>query len=136
MRDVKLPSGATLKVTASPFADSKALYQAVLREIRNVPVSSKMEMSSLYKDLFCIGFSSPEIEACLWKCFARCLYSGQKITEDTFEPIESRDDYMMVCTEVAKENIGPFGKSLYAEYQRALATEEKDQTSTQKTTTS
>lgn len=130
MREVKLPSGAVLKVAASPFAVSKALYQALLKELRAVPVSSKTDMASLYKDLFCVGFSSPAIEACLWECFKRCTYDcgkGElKIDEQTFEPVKNRDDYMRVCAEVAQENILPFAKSLYAEYQRALVMTEGD----------
>ncbi len=131
MREVKLPSGAVLKITPSPFADAKALYQALLREARGLEFSPKMEIQTLYKDLFCIGFSSPEIEASLWKCFERCIYnSGKgdlKIDKDTFEPITAREDYMSVCVEVAKENVLPFAKSLYAEFQRALAMTENAQ---------
>lgn len=124
-KEVKLPSGATLKITLSPFATSKALYQAILTEAKGLNITSKTELAALYKELFCIGFSSPEIEKCLWECFKRCTYNGGKgdfkIDENTFETPEARDDYMNVCMEVAKENVLPFVKSLYAEYQRILA---------------
>lgn len=127
MRDVKLPSGATLKVAPSPFAVSKALYQAVLRELKSVTVNSKSDMAELYKSIFCTGFASAEIEACLWECFKRCTYNDGrggadlKIDQDTFEPLERRDDYMVVCTEVAKDNILPFVKSLFAGYKEFLS---------------
>lgn len=121
MREVVLPSGATLKVTAAPFAASKALYQALLRELRGVDASS---YSALLQQVFCSGFSSPEIEACLWECFKRCSYDGGagdlKIDKDTFEPLERRQDYMDVCIEVAKENVLPFVNRLYAEFQKYL----------------
>lgn len=120
MREVKLPSGAVLKVNAAPFKDAKALYQAVLKELKEVPVTSKTELGSLYKDFFCVGLSSPIIESCLWECFKRCLINDMKIDDQTFEPVERRDDYMMVCLEVAKENVFPFGKSLYAEYETVM----------------
>lgn len=120
MREVKMPSGATLKVAPAPFAAAKALYQAVLEETKHVPIGSKTEMASVYKDLICIGFSSPKIEAALWECFKRCTYNGGKgdlkVDADTFEPVEARNDYLTACMEVAKENIHPFVKSLYAEY--------------------
>lgn len=126
MREVKLPSGAVLKITVSPFTTAKNLYQALLKELKNVQISTKTELASIYKELFCIGFSSPEIEACLWECFKRCTYNGGagdlKIDDQTFEPVERRDDYMMVCMEVAKDNILPFAKSLYAEYLRITET--------------
>lgn len=126
MKECKLPSGATLKITPSPFAISKSLYQAILKEAKGIAVGSGTEMASLYKELFCIGFSSPEIEKALWECFKRCTYNGGngdlRIDESTFEPVEARADYMTVCMEVAKENVGPFVNSLFAEYQRILAT--------------
>lgn len=131
MKEIKLPSGATLKITPSPFADAKALYQALLREVRQVGINSQTEMGEIFKNLFCMGFSSPEVEAKLLVCFKRCVYnSGKgdlKIDESTFEPIEARDDYMKVCMEVTRENVLPFVKSLYAEYQTALATIESAQ---------
>lgn len=130
MKEVKLPSGAVLKITLSPFKNAKALYQAILKEARGLDVGSKTEIATLYKELFCIGFSSEEIEKALWVCLDRCTYNNGKgdlrITEDTFEEVSARGDYMNVCMEVAKENVFPFVKSLYAEYQRILAMTEKD----------
>lgn len=131
MREVKLPSGAILKIHLAPFADAKNLYQSLLRELKEVQLNTKMELASVFKDLFCIGFSSPEIEACLWKCFERCTYNaGQadlKINLGIFEAEAARDDFMTVCMEVAKDNIGPFVKSLYAEYGRMSAMIDKSQ---------
>jgi hypothetical protein len=126
-REVKLPSGAILKVNPARFAESKALYQVVLEEGKGILINSKTEMASVYKDLFCIGFASQKIEACLWECFKHCSYNNGrtgdlKIDKDTFEPVEARDDYMTTCMEVAKENIHPFVKSLYVEYGHVLRT--------------
>jgi hypothetical protein len=120
MREVNLPSGAVLMVMPSPFGTAKTLYQAILKEVQGIAISSTMEMATLYKDLFCKGFTSPAVEAALWECMKRCTCDqgkGQlKITPDTFEPVERRDDFMKVCVEVAKENVMPFMKSLYAEF--------------------
>lgn len=126
MKEVKLPSGAILKITPAIFEVSKALYQQVLKETKDIKMGAGTDLASAYKDLFCVGFSSKEIESCLWECFKHCTYnSGKgdlKITKDTFEPVTARDDYMTVCMEVAKENILPFVKSLYAEYAPLLKT--------------
>lgn len=131
MREVKLPSGAIMKIHLAPFVDAKNLYQALLRELKEVQLNTKMELASVFKDLFCIGFSSPEIEAYLWKCFERCTYNaGQaelKMTPFVFESEDSRGDFMTACMEVAKDNIGPFVKSLYAEYGRMSAMIDKSQ---------
>lgn len=123
-REVKLPSGALLSIQPASFPVSKALYQAILRELGGVRLGSDDLLTSLYKDLFCVGFSSLPIEACLWECFKRCTYAANgtahmRIDKDTFEPIEARDDYITVCTEVARDNVAPFVKSLYAEYKAA-----------------
>lgn len=116
-KEVTLPSGAVLKLNSAPFKVSKALYQAVLEECKEVKISFDTPIDvNLIKDLFCTGFSSKKIEDALGKCFERCLYNGQKITDETFEPENARQDYLQVCIEVAKENIDPFMKSLYAQY--------------------
>lgn len=116
MKEVSLPSGAVLKITPAPFSDAKELYQAVAREVRTVHLNNKMEMAEVYKDIFCAGITSREVEACLWKCFQKCLYNDLKIGKDTFEPVQAREDYTMICMEVAKENIHPFVKSLLSEF--------------------
>lgn len=132
MKEVKLPSGATLKINLGRFEDSKALYQAILEEAKGIVIGSKTEMASVYKDLVCVGFSSKKIEACLWECFKKCQYNSGagdlKIDKDTFEPAAARDDYLTACMEVAKENINPFVKSLYVEYGHAIRMILGDQT--------
>lgn len=116
MSEIKLPSGAVLRTSPAPFADSKALYQAFLKEAKGISFTKNSEVSALLKDVLCIGFSSPQIEEALWKCMGRCTYNELKIDQDTFENVKNREDYMKVCIEVAKENISPFMKSLYADY--------------------
>ena len=125
MREVSMPSGAVVKINAAPFVDSKNLYQALLRELKDVKIDTKMEVAELYKELFCRGFSSPEIEQCLWKCLERCTYNSKgadlRINKDTFESIQAREDFMAVCIEVVKDNVGPFIKSLWQEFSRMSA---------------
>jgi len=139
-REVKLPSGAVLKVAPAPFSDAKALYQAVLEESKRVDLGSGVEIPRLLKDALVSGFASEKIERCLWVCFQRCIYnSGNgdlKIDKDSFEPVKNRQDYVTVCMEVAEENIGPFVKSLYAVWSQALETLESVRASRQPTTTS
>lgn len=126
VKEVKLPSGALLKIHPSPFSIAKALCQAVLKEAKGVEISSETELSSVYKDLFCAGFSSELIDRCLWDCMKRCTYNSGagdlKIDDQTFEPVKAREDYLTVCMEVAKENILPFTKSLMQEFSRILST--------------
>jgi len=127
MREVTLPSGAILRLGVAPFAVAKALYQALLKELKEIPISTKEELGTVYQKLFCTGFSSTVVEDALKECFKASLYDGRdgkgalRISDDTFEPENRRQDYMKVCVEVAKENINPFAKSLYAEFQTVLA---------------
>jgi len=122
MREFKLPSGSTLKVGLAPFEVSRSLYQAFLEEVKGIQISSATQLASIYKDIFCIGFSSKKIETILWECFKQCLINDLRIDAKTFEPEVARSDYMTVCMNVAKENINPFVKSLYAEYSQFLST--------------
>ena len=111
--DITLPSGAKLKITLSPFAVSKALYQACLEELKSLKLDPNAEVDlNLFKDLFCAGFSSKRIEQCLDECMKRVHYNDRKITPETFEPAEAREDYLQVCLEVALTNIRPFMKNL------------------------
>jgi hypothetical protein len=130
MREVNLPSGAVLKLAPAPFAQAKDLFQAITKELRDIPIEIKGEASELFKNLFTSGFSSKEIERCFWKCAERCLYCTEagevKVNPDTFEPNESRPDFIPVCIEVAKENIGPFVKPLLSEFNRLLEGQEGD----------
>lgn len=119
-KEITLSSGALLKVSAASFAESKALYQAVLKELKDVSILNETEVINLYKELFCVGFSSLEIERCLWKCMERCTYNSAghnlKIVPDIFEPEEARQDFVQICIEVAKENIEPFMSALFLQY--------------------
>lgn len=132
-----MPSGAMLVISVAPFAISRKLYQALLRELKGVNIKDEKEDTTvLFRQLFCIGFSSPEIEQCLEDCFKHCLYGGLKIDKDSFEPVENREDYPYVCMEVAKDNALPFVKGLFAELNRASELVDSIQKSKSQTTNS
>lgn len=116
----KLPSGAKLEITVADFATSKKLYMVVAEEALRLRVSSSAEMEAVIKDLLCLAVSSEKIEAAIWACMSRCTYNGVKVTQDTFEPVEAREDYLAALFEVASENIRPFTKSLYARFREEL----------------
>lgn len=121
MKEVTLPSGAVLIISVAPFAQSKELYQACLEEGVKLKLDAETDIDvNFYKDLFCVGLTSKKIESTLAVCMKRCLYQGLKIDDQTFEPIEARGDYLNACFEIAKENILPFTKSLYAQYSHIL----------------
>lgn len=115
---VVLPSGAELEIQVSPFRESKALQMALAEELKSIQMDPKTELTDInfWKNLFCSGISSQKIEEKLWVCMQRCTYNKLKITADTFEPVEAREDYLIACFEVMQENVRPFMKSLFARY--------------------
>lgn len=114
MKEVKLPSGAVLKITVGSFEESKALYQACLEELGSVHFATGEQMMSAYKNIICTGFASKKVEKALWVCLNRVLYNDSRVTLDTFENEKAREDYNHVFIEVLEENVRPFMKSLYA----------------------
>ncbi|MCK5611971.1 hypothetical protein KAR91_59425, partial [Candidatus Pacearchaeota archaeon] len=51
---------------------------------------------------------SKELRIGLNDAFGRCLYNNLKIDNETFESVETRSDYFMVCWEVLRFNLSPF----------------------------
>lgn len=121
MKEVILDSKAVLKIDPAPFAVSKSLYQAVIEEMKSIKIDVNVSDGNFFKDIFCVTFSSKRVELALDECMKRVLYNGNKISAETWEPIEAREDYTAVCFEVLKENLTPFMKSLYAQYAQILA---------------
>lgn len=122
MEEKIMPSGATLRVTAAPFADSKRLYQAVLEEMRTMNLAPDRDIETeLLREMFLVGFSSKKIDSTLSVCLARSLYNGIRIGEDTFEDERTREDYLIVCWEVAYANLSPFMKTLPLLLKSAIA---------------
>lgn len=126
MKEIKLPSGAILKISNTPFAISKALYQAVLEEMKGLSLTAGTDMNEVLKNLFCIGFSSKKIETALSECLKRCTYNDGKgdlkIDDSTFEAPSAREDYTILCVEVMMENISPFMKGLSVGLKRVSTT--------------
>lgn len=130
-----LSSGAKLRIQIAPFAVSKALFQAVLREAKGLDVHAIGDVEIILLKAFALGFSSRQVEDCLWACFERCTYNAAKIDATTFEPLAAREDYVKVCVEVAKANIFPFMNSLFAAFKTGMSMAEKALESKPTTTT-
>ena len=125
---ITLTSGATLDVSTLPsFEVSEALYKAFLKDVLLPTDPDKQINESLMKDFFCRGFTSEDIRKALWKCMEKALYNGQKITKDTFESEESRQDYVDVCYHVTFRNLVPFMKGLFARLSQPLVDEKTSQ---------
>jgi hypothetical protein len=121
MKEISLPSGAVLKIQLAPFADSKRLLNALLEEAGALELDLESDINfSLIKNIVCKAFPSDKIDKALAECMKRCLYDDTRITSTTFEPEDARQDYMVVCFEVAKANVMPFMKSLAQKLSKAM----------------
>jgi len=117
LREHKLESGLTLRIQPASFAKAKQLFDAVSVEIKDQNMDATQEIDINFIKGVLLGLvSSPKVEAALWVCMENCLYKNERITVSTFEDMDARADYLEICYEVAKENVYPFMKNLYAKY--------------------
>lgn len=114
MDDIKLPSGALLKVNLAPFGEARALHKAFLDASKTIQVVTGAQVVNVYKDVDCLMFSNEKIDGAAWKCMSRCLYDGLKIDETTFESEKARDDFTTVYREVTRANLRPLMRNLSA----------------------
>lgn len=126
MDTTTLKSGRELSLTLAPFAVGSKLFKTVLGELRTINIDvTKLEMSmeldlrkidprmiNILKDAFCEIASSETVEVSFFECAARCLIDGKKITRETFEAPDTREDYLPVAWEVIKYNLAPFFRGL------------------------
>lgn len=116
-----LPSSAVLEVDLAPFADGKALYQAFLEEVQGVRLDPQAQVDvNMWKEFACIALSSKKVEKAIWVCMGRATYNKLKVTQDTFEPEDARQDYFDTMMHVAEVNVRPFTKPLLARYKNVL----------------
>lgn len=112
--EIKLESGATLKISVAPFLDAKALFDSCMEELKSVDVSSERDMASVIKDIACVALSSKKIEKAIMKCAERATYNGLRISFETFEDVSARRDYLEVIQKIAEKNLEPFTSALAA----------------------
>lgn len=115
---VKLPSGAQLEIflESTPFRTSKALYQAFIEDTKDISVTSKSDLVGIFRAVVLSSISSKKVEPYLWECMKFATYNELKVDESTFEPISAREDFPVVCLEVAHANVYPFLKNLPAQF--------------------
>lgn len=127
MKEYKLPSGKLMKYNISSFENGKELYQAVLRECRTLDISTETELhEKLMIQIGMLAFSSKVIEKAIWDCFDKVTIDGERLDKDYFKPEENRQDYFAVQVEIAKANIAPFLKGLYAQFSAIFQSLMKD----------
>lgn len=122
MEKVKLDSGKELSITAAPFETSKELFQVVMGSMQGIKFDGDAEMDiNFFKELFVVAASSKKIEEHIWACMDKCLLDKTRITKEMFEDEKLREDYMDVMFHVARVNIRPFMKNLFAKLRHLMS---------------
>ena len=117
---ITLKSGSTLEIGIASFAAGNRLMKTVARELASVSfdfnLSSFSDLSgqdiNVLKNAVFQLLQSDALEAALMECAKKSLYNGEKITPQTFESDDARQDYMPVAWEVMKANLSPFFRGL------------------------
>jgi len=108
--------GSEVAINVADFITSMKLKKAVIEAVKE----SGADISSIDLDNLKIGAidsilqiilaadSSDKVNDAIFKCLARCTYNSERITRDTFEPVEAREDYYEIVMACLKENLLPF----------------------------
>lgn len=106
-------NGSKADIKVLPFEQAMNLKNIFLKSISDSNLSPNEPLVKLYAHID----SLPEFNKVVMNCLERCLYDGKKITIDTFEPIEARENYYEIVLELLKVNITPFFKGLASRLQ-------------------
>lgn len=63
--------------------------------------------------------SNIEFENALFECLASCAYDSEKITPETFEPVQNREMYYPIVAACLEVNLKPFFQPLLAKLKKA-----------------
>ena len=119
----ELSSGATVEVSIAPFAIGWKLATAIINAFKihgiNLKIGENFSFGELVKDNFNEAvngildiITSDHVLDLAFECGKSAIYTkngvSQKISRETFEPVENRADFMEVMYIIVKENLEPF----------------------------
>lgn len=127
--DFNLPSGAKLTISVAPFGDAKSLHDGILKALKGGGIAD-LDLGKL-KDFKAGGTavsmiaekalamaSSPEVEAAVFKCGERALYTpagaavAMRVSRGMFDEgeagIKAREDYYLIAARIIEVNFMPF----------------------------
>lgn len=113
MKEFTAPSGAKIVINLAPWKEAKLLKAAAQKAAAaksSINLEAGADASSLISAILLID-SSPEVDAALWPCLARCTRNGEKIVESAFDDGEARKDYYNIVISCMEENFGPLAES-------------------------
>lgn len=131
----ELSSGATVEVSIASFSTGWRLATAVITAFKmqgiNLKIGENVTASSLLKDNIdgVLGglldiITSEYVLDLVFECGKSAIYTkngvSQKISRDTFEPVENRADFVEAMYIVAKENLEPFFPKALTSFKETL----------------
>ena len=139
MQEITLKSGNVLKLSPAPFIDAIRLTNIVAKAFSQRGLDFKIDRDTevdfwvLFNknpDAFIKGFADIVFEEfvmnLVFKCAERCVYVKNgvsvKITQDTFESEDAREDFYEVMYNIAMCNIKPFFVNLLSVLSQTSAT--------------
>ena len=132
MAEFVAASGAKVVINTAPFKDVMALKSAIGKELANSSFNLPLDMSlknlkdvdfdiAAFGKLILLVDSSEEVNKHLFSCLARCLRNDEKITLNTFEIEDARQDYYEIVISCLKVNLSPFLKALISQLPQIAA---------------
>lgn len=121
-------SGKKVVVNTAPWVDAKNLKAAIEKEASKAGFKFDMQadISSLLSMALSVD-SSPDVETALYSCLARCTRDNNKITMQTFDAKEAREDYYEIVKSCLMENFAPLVVSLLSVLPANILTAAKKQ---------
>ena len=131
MAKLKVSSGADVVINIADFEDADEVSILIQQELSkgslNLAGIKKEDLAGgiggldlsvvepLIKSFLAVS-GSREVRDAIFKCLSRCLYNGEKITKETFNPAEARADYYEIVFECLKVNLSPFFTGLASKF--------------------
>lgn len=133
-KEFELPSGAKLRLGPAAFGDAKLLHDVVLKAAGGKSLSeidletvlrSDVQMGGALMDIVMKVMSDSAVEAALFKCADRGLYSpdgveasrkkvDRSLFDDTKFGEQAREDYYFIALRTLEVNVGPFFKKVFS----------------------
>lgn len=135
-QEFRMPSGATLSVTISPYLSAAALTKAILKCLRGLNLTQDMvtvdlaslgqkpELLSQLLDKLLAVTTSDDVENAIFDCAARATYTvpgnegAARVTRDLFDDPKlgdkAREDHYAIFLHVVEVNCKPFFKQAFS----------------------
>lgn len=128
MKEITVPSGATVKIGLASFGEAMALKSIIAKELAASPLKIDLNSLTMESDIDLSAIAStilmvdanPAVHAALFSCLARSTYSGEKITQNTFEPEAARGDYYPIVISALEVNLLPFFVGLRSRFSEVM----------------